>query len=1150
VQRPIQYLLFFFLLIAGRGIVAQTTFEKSIYYQGDTLTFDTVSVYRSGFSVRISGNVLAPVDYYLDPIHCRLFIYKEDVKGTLLIQYERMPLNFSNVLRLKSTDLIVSDTVTNIDPFIYSISSANPDKDLFGSGKLNKQGSLSRGITVGNNQNLSFQSTLNLQLDGQVAPNLFMMGSITDDNIPFQPDGSTQKLQEFDQVYLKVYNDNFAVIGGDFWLRRPTGYFLNYEKRSQGASIEAYHPLDMVGLDGKASHKVAAAFSRGKFARNVVQGVEGNQGPYRLKGAENESYIVVLAGTEKVYIDGVLLTRGQEFDYVIDYNTAEVTFTANRLITKDKRIIVEFQYSSLSYARSLLSYTGEFTGKRYRTWVNVYSEQDAKNQSIQQTLTNVKKQILISVGDSLNDAVSNSIDSVGYFDSRVLYAMTDSLGIDSVLIFSVNPDSAFYQALFAYVGPNKGDYTFEKFTANGKVYRWVQPVAGVSQGDYAPVQVLIAPQKKQMFVVGSEFYLGKNITTGIEVAASNFDKNTFSHLHNQDNQGTAIRWNWKSGKTIGKNEKLRLGTLASFEFNQKTFEQIQWFRSPEFDRDWNVRNKPYVGHQYLSTAGLILGIGNALSVTGQFENYARGTDYNGYRNNLKISALKKGFAFKLDASYLTSDGQEKTDFLRHNSSLSQNIKFFKIGFEDIHEGNRQFLNGSDSLKNSAYRFYDWKVFAQTGDSSANALQIYYRERYDWFSDSVRLKQSTRARNAGLIAALMKNPDHTLRLNLNFRQLEVLDSILFSAAPENTILNRLEHNMRLWKGMITATTFYELGSGLELKREFVYIEVNSGQGNYTWNDYNGDGVKDLGEFEIAVFQDQGNYIRVFIPTNTYVRTYANQFSTSLMFKPDRLLRSEKKALRFLGRFSDQIIYKVNRKTSYEDGIEAFNPFVFGISDTNLVALTSNFRNTFFLNKTDPIFGLSYSYQENSSKVLLSNGFDSRLHTFHESEIRWNIGKYYNLRLNGSLGRKKSNSDYASGRNYYINYFQIDPVITWQPGSAFRIALKGKYAEKNNDSDLNEAAIIRNIGVELRLNQAEKGSFAGQLNFILIDYNASTNTSLAFEMLEGLKTGKNFTWGLSYQRKVTKSLQMNLVYNGRKSEGNKTIHSGGMELRAFF
>jgi hypothetical protein len=67
---------------------------------------------------------------------------------------------------------------------------------------------------------------------------------------------------------------------------------------------------------------------------------------------------------------------------------------------------------------------------------------------------------------------------------------------------------------------------------------------------------------------------------------------------------------------------------------------------------------------------------------------------------------------------------------------------------------------------------------------------------------------------------------------------------------------------------------------------------------------------------------------------------------------------------------------------------------------------------------------------------------------------------------------------------------------------------------------------------------------------IQYTGVQNSALGFEMLEALKPGLNFTWNLGYQHSISKTLQISFQYNGRKSESSKFIHSGGMEVRAFF
>ena len=99
--------------------------------------------------------------------------------------------------------------------------------------------------------------------------------------------------------------------------------------------------------------------SKGKFRSQFIPIREGVQGPYRLEGDTSERFIIVLPGTERVYIDGQLQERGFDADYIIDYTTAEITFTPSRLVGSDSRVRVEFEYTTNQYTRSLLAAESE-----------------------------------------------------------------------------------------------------------------------------------------------------------------------------------------------------------------------------------------------------------------------------------------------------------------------------------------------------------------------------------------------------------------------------------------------------------------------------------------------------------------------------------------------------------------------------------------------------------------------------------------------------------------------------------------------------------------------------------------------------------------------------------------------------------------------
>jgi hypothetical protein len=348
-----------------------------------------------------------------------------------------------------------------------------------------------------------------------------------------------------------------------------------------------------------------------------------------------------------------------------------------------------------------------------------------------------------------------------------------------------------------------------------------------------------------------------------------------------------------------------------------------------------------------------------------------------------------------------------------------------------------------------------------------------------------------------------------------------------------------------------TTFYEVGAGLEQRRAFIYIKVNDGQGVYTWVDYNGDNVKDLNEFELAAYADQASYIRVFTPSNEYTKTYSNEFNQSLSLRPERIWATATGLKKQLARFSTQSRLRIQRKTDFFEGVNAYNPFVGSIDNLNVISASSSMKHLIFFNRTSAIFGCDYAYDVTQSKLLLATGFDGKSKTSHSFNARYTIKKEWSILQSVEKGEKLSFVDYTTGRNYRLNYLTWKPSLVYQPTTTLRLSIDARFSTKQNAAELGgEFAKINDIGCAVKYNQTQKGSLQAQFNFIQIDFQGNANSPLGFELLEALKTGKNAIWSVGYQRTISKSLQLAIQYSGRKSQLSPMIHAGGMELKAFF
>lgn len=1140
--------ILFFFILAANLLNAQTGNLRSFYIKPslEKIKIDSLSIYPNSFLVVNNGDTLSKNDYSLDYASATFQFLSTMKVDSLKLIYRVLPFDLSLKYKRYDSTLLTKKGVDERDK--YKIINSYSVNDVFGGQELSKNGSISRGVSFGNKQDLGINSALNLELTGNLSPNLKILAAVSDANIPIQPDGNTNKLQEFDQVFIQVFNDKFKLTVGDFWLGKPTGYFMTYKKRAQGLVIENKWELkDSAFWHSQAS----AALSKGKFNRQIIAGIESNQGPYRLRGNENEPFILVLAGTERVYIDGRLLSRGQEFDYVIDYNTSEIVFTARNLITKDVRIVVEFQYSDQNYARSLIQSATRYEGKKLDFWLNAYSEQDAKNQTLQQNLSPSQKFFLSGIGDQLDLAQISSVDSIGYFDNQVLYKMIDSLGYDSVLVFSVNPDSAKYRAVFQYMGSNKGDYILNNYNALGKVYRWIEPIGGVPQGDYQAARLIITPKQKQLFSAGFQYRLSKKIKIESEIALSTNDLNTFSSIDNQDNKGIAERTKIIHSSILGDSSKgWEIENKVEFEYLHDNFLPIEQYRSVEFDRDWNTRNKGFQGQQLFGIISSKIKQKSYGSINLAGQSYAIGSNYLGNRAYSDGVWNQKGWSATWNGSYLASNSTGANKFLRHRVDINKKIGSIKIGFKDDFEKNT-FRDTTQQITKNSYQFFDYEAYVASADTSKTFLKFYYRERYDQRADSLRLRPVAKATTIGGQVSLKQLKDQELTLIGGYRSLRISDSTLITQTPENSLIGRIEYEARWFKNTLNWSTFYEIGSGLEQKRTFIYIKVNDGQGVYTWIDYNGDGVKDLNEFEVAQYIDQASYVRIFTPSNDYVKTYSNELNQGVFWRPERIWGKKKGVLGLLSKFSNQTRIRINRKTSLFDPTTFFNPFANTIAEINLISTGSLIRNSLYFNRTSNVINAEYTYQDNKNKSLLATGFDSKRNRYHEVFTRWNVLPIFSVELKAQTGMKYALADYTTGRNFDISYQSLQPSFIYQPSTNYRLSLEGRVVNKKNNPVLGaESCLLKELGVGFKYNQTEKGSLQGSLKAISMEFVGFANSAVGFEMLESLKPGINYTWNLSYQRTISKNLQLTIQYLGRKSEASRTIHSGNMEIRAYF
>ena len=124
------------------------------------------------------------------------------------------------------------------------------------------------------------------------------------------------------------------------------------------------------------------------------------------------------------------IEAGENKAYTIDYNLSEITFNTTFPITNDMRIWIEFQYSDRNYTRFITYEEVNYTSEKLNISGYFYSENDAKNQPLQQALSEAQKQTLANAGNNTDLMFSESAFIDTYNENKVLYKKVVVGGIE------------------------------------------------------------------------------------------------------------------------------------------------------------------------------------------------------------------------------------------------------------------------------------------------------------------------------------------------------------------------------------------------------------------------------------------------------------------------------------------------------------------------------------------------------------------------------------------------------------------------------------------------------------------------------------------------------------------------------------------------
>ncbi|MCR4439365.1 MAG: hypothetical protein NUW13_10050 [candidate division KSB1 bacterium] len=1127
------------LVVAARQSVAQQPRPQSIsLYEKDVLLVAD----GTQLAIRLPDSLLVPgtdsvwldgralqraTDYQIDYGSGTLYLRQLPAPGAQVrLLYQRFPYELPRVYRRRPLHRLPADTSSAALPQGFV---ARPAPSQTYGADLQKSGSIVRGITIGSNRGLKVDSGLRMQVAGRVSENLEVVASLTDQNTPIQPEGNTQTLQEIDKVFVELKGRDVQVTMGDYYLELTGTEFAGYARKLQGAMATVRH--------GGVAATASGAVSRGQFRTQYFLGQEGYQGPYQLKGERGQIDIIVLAGTEKVWVDGELMVRGETNDYVIDYSTAQITFTRRRLITADSRITVDFQYSDERFRRNIyaLRTTANPWADKLQVGLSYLREADAKDHPLDFSLTEQRLALLRAAGDDPAKAVEDGATYVGPGKGRY---QLDASGVFRY----VGPDSGAYNVSFADVGEGKGDYAYE----GGGVYRFV----GHGAGRYSPVVLLPVARSHDLFGADLSFSPHPFLKVRAEGAMSRFDANSYSELDDDDNRGLA------SGLSIElKPERLRLfgailGTgqlTARLRRVDSHFADIDRTTAVEYERRWDLPDsltRQEVVHELVGQYSP----GTGLEFRGEYGGIRKGSAFAASRVELQSSLARPrlpraSYRFEFIDRAQASLNKAGT-WLRQRGSVD--YQWWKLrpmlGYEN--EVRKEQL--ADTLS-SGFRFdlYQAGLELVNLGRMSGAAKLSYRDDRDYRGGAFTRKSVATTQTYQW--SIQRWRSLSASAEFTHRERSYADPQI---SDQRTDLAEVKASFSPWRQALSSEWHYQVANTAVAKKERVYLKVSPGDGNYRFDAQLNEYVPDpLGDYVLRTFTTDQFVPVVELRTSGKIRLDPRQFFSRSLAEG----RKSRWGERVLSALATETLVRIEEKSREPDPWQIYrlNLARFQRDETTMFGLMTLRQDLYVLqNSRKASVRLRYQGRKEKNNQYLEGGQDQRLQEW-SARVTSQLSPQVGLQVDAAQERNVRAFRFAGRQNRDIRSHGATVALSYRPKPILELALKAKMALQK-DVAFTPATNARFAALQPAVvySLPGKGQVRADIEWVNVGVEQA-GRAIPYELAEGNQPGTTLRWNIAAEYRVSDNVRASLTYSGRSEpQRPEPVHIAKAEMRAFF